>query len=402
MKKISSDGKRIRVMQFAASDETLWFLLPLIKALQNDGFYVMAAARKSKIGPDPIYYGFDFIDLPITRRLNPFAIIKAVWTTTKLLRSMSIDILQVHTYAGGVIGRLAGWLARTPIVIYTAHGWLYTLETTPLKKKTIVLTERIFSCITDHFFVISQEELDTGLRDKIFHKENTTLTFGVGVDCNKFDTSQVPLERRGILRQEFRISPDAIIIGFVGRLVEEKGLLELGQAFGRLYKENSSLRLLVVGSADLSGRDATCLQRFQKQIKNDGCSEAIIFAGRRNDVRDILAICDIFVLPTYREGMPVSLLEAMSMSLACIATDIPGCREEIVDGQCGYLVPAKQVAPLYRRLTDLLQFPEFAQRLGMAARRRVMELFSVNKVLEVQLAAYNRFRDALDQATKPK
>jgi glycosyltransferase involved in cell wall biosynthesis len=401
-KEMLSKNKPIRVLQFAATDETLWFLLPLIKALKAENFEVMAAARKSGLGPDPETHNFEFFDLPITRRLNLFAIVRAIFAATKLLRRQSIDILQVHTFAGGIIGRLAGWLARTPIVIYTGHGWLYTPETPPFKKKIIILTERIFSRITDHFFVISREEFDMGLRDKILREGNSTITLGVGVDCDQFDQSQVSSELRQKLRKEFSFSPQTPVIVFVGRLVEEKGLIELGQAFGRLYKENPNIRLLIIGSADLSGRDLKCLDRFKSQIKSSGCSDAVIFAGRRNDVRDVLAICDIFVLPTYREGMPVSLLEAMSMGLACVATDIPGCREEIVDGQSGYLIPARQAEPLYNKLKIFLQDPQSAQRMGQAARKRVIELFSLKKVLKVQLASFNRFRDTLNQSRKLK
>lgn len=385
----------VRVLQFSASDETLRFMLPLMKALQADGFDVLAAAAKSQRGPDLAAANIPFLDVPATRQLRPIKIIQSAWALARLLKRERIDILQAHTYAGGMIGRLAGFLARTPIVAYTAHGWLYTPQTPPLKKNVIVATERVFKLFTDAFFVIGQEELDIGIRDKILRTDNSVLTLGVGVNCSLFDPALVTSEKRRELRLSLGIPVDSPVIVFTGRLVDEKGIFELGRAFAKLYREDPRRRLLMIGSADFTGRDSEGPNMLRRQLADAGCLDGVIFAGQRSDVRDLLGSSDIFALPTYREGMPVALLEAMSMALPAVTTNIPGCREEVIDGQCGFLIPPREDAPLEARLRELLNSPDLAQRLGQAARKRVTELFSLEKVLEIQVSAYRSFRKKL-------
>ena len=391
----AASGRPIRVLEYAAIDGSLTFVLPMSRALKADGFDVLSAAQKSDYGPDHAVSGIPWIDLPVPRQLRPLAILKAIWLTVMLLRRHAVDIVHVHTFSAGIIGRVAGWLARTPIIVYSAHGWLYTPHTPRWKKRLIVLIERIFSLITDFFFVISQEEMDMGVRDRIFGPRGRCLTLGIGIDTDTFDPANVSSDVRMALRRELGIGPQDRVIGYVGRIVAEKGLLELGRAFGALHKADPRVRLLIVGTAGASERDTTCQRHLDEQLAADGCKDAVIFAGWRKDIRELLAICDIFALPSYREGMPVSLLEAMSMALPCVATLIPGCREEVVDGVTGYLIPAQQWEPLARRLGDLLGDPRLATEMGTAGRQRVAALFSRTKVLDVQVSAYRFFREQL-------
>jgi glycosyltransferase involved in cell wall biosynthesis len=383
----------MRILQFAAVDETLRFVLPLMKALQASGYQVSAAAQKTSQGPDFASQGIPFFDLPITRKLSIPSIIRALIATIQLLRREHFDAIQAHTYAGGMIGRLAGWLSGVPTIIYTGHGWLYTPQMPRWKQRLIILTERLFKYITDYVFLISKEEYEIGLRDHIVRPDNVVLTLSVGVDCQHFDPKQVSAATRDRIRKEWHLSREEWLFCFVGRLVTEKGLLELGQAFASIYKRHPKARLLMVGTAAESERDQSCKENLLNELTRHCCTEAVIFAGHRSDVRDVLSACDAFVLPTYREGMPVALLEAMAMGLPCVATDIPGCREEVDEGVTGFLVPPKDVAHLENAMRDLIDHPIRAAEMGRLGRKRVIELFSLSKVLPIQLKAYGRIRD---------
>ncbi len=390
----------VRVLQFAAVDETLQFILPLARALQAEGFDVATAARRSEYAIDPAAGGVPYHNLPITRQLRPLAILKAVKATVRLLRQRNIDILQAHTFAGGIIGRLAGWLAGTPLVVYTGHGWLHTDRTRPFARWLIVRIERLFAKLfTDYFFIISQDELQRGLADGILREGRLVTTMGVGVDCDKYDAAALAPDVREGIRAGLGIAPDEQVIGFVGRIVAEKGLIELVKAFGAIHRARPKTRLLLVGTTGSSERDGDCRRRIDEQLAADGTAAAVIFAGYRQDVREVLSACDVFTLPSYREGMPVALLEAMAMSLPCVATDISGCREEIVDGVSGYLVPPRQVEPLARRLGELLGDRDLARRIGSAARLRALEHFSLKAVLARQLEAYRYFHTLIRKGT---
>lgn len=393
---MAPDGRAVRVLQFAAVDETLQFVLPLARALRSEGFHVITAARRSDYGIDPDVDGIRYFNLPITRRLRPLAILKAVVITAGFLRRRKIDIIQAHTFAGGVIGRLAAWIAGTPLIVYTGHGWLYTDRTPRLTRRLIVVIERLFATLfTDFFFLISHDELHRGFRDRILRPGNQFFTLGVGVDCDKFDPAATPAGVREGVRASLGIDGDQRVIGYVGRIVAEKGLVELVKAFGEVHKAHPKTRLLLVGTTGDSERDRACRDRVESQLAKDGTVGAVIFAGFRQDIRELLTACDVFTLPSYREGMPVALLEAMAMARPCVATDIPGCREEIVDGQSGFLVPPQQAEPLAQRLGQLLSDPELAGRIGQAARQRVLEHFSLKAVLRKQVEAYKYFRTIL-------
>ena len=383
----------LRVLQFAGVDETFRFVLPLMKALQASGYQVAAAAKQTSRGPDLASEGIPFFDLPITRKLSVLSILKALIATVKLLRREHFDVIQAHTYAGGMIGRLAGWLAGVPTIIYTGHGWLYTPQMPRWKQRLIILTERLFKHITDYFFLICKEEYEIGLRDHIVRTDNVVLTQSVGVDCQYFDPEKVSKATRNRIRSEWGLSGEEWIYCFVGRLVAEKGLLELGQAFARIYKRNSKARLLLIGTAGESERDQSCKEHLLKQLARDCCMEAVIFAGHRSDVRDVLWACEAFILPSYREGMPVALLEAMAMGLPCVATDIPGCREEVDEGVTGFLVPSRDVDHLEIRMREMIDDPVKATEMGRSGRKRAIELFSLPKVLQILLEAYGRIRD---------
>ena len=386
----------LRVLQFAGSDETLNFIIPLAKVLKGDGFEVLAAARKSDIGPDMDSHGIPYFDLPITRNISPISIIRAVLSTAKFLRVHSIDIIHCHTFAGGVIGRLSGWLAGTEFIIYMGHGWLYTDRTPAWKRRLIIWTERLFRRITNCFFLISREEEQTGIRDRILLRDaDSVLTFGIGIDCDAFDPDRYSSDARRELREKLGIPHDAWVACFVGRIVVEKGLLELGRAFADVHGEFPETRLVIAGTITESERDRSCQRKLTSQLNSDGSGDAVLFMGRVPDVRGILSISDAFILPTYREGMPVALMEAMAMGLPCIATDVAGCREEIVDGESGFLVEPRRAGPLKHCMRALLTDPASASSMGRAARARVLELFSLEKVIAIQLEGYRRIRRKL-------
>ena len=389
------DGSPVRVLQFAGVDRTLRFMLPLSRALAAEGFAVYGAASRSAANSDLTAAGLTFLELPIPRQLRPMAILRAISATARLLRRLRIDIIHAHTYAGGVIGRAAGWLAGTPCVIYQGHGWLYTPDTTPWKKRLIQLSELALAPVTDRFFLISREEYEIGLADRIIQPAKSVVTLGVGVDCGRFDPAQVSGETRRRLRQQYGVRPEDYVFCFVGRPVGDKGILELGRAFAVVHRLRPQTRLLIIGGAAAGERDTGAIGVMQAQLERDGCRDAVVLAGQLSDPRDLLASCDAFVLPSYREGMPVSLMEAMALEIPCIATDIPGCREEVIDGQTGWLVPPRTVEPLAGRMLELASDQALARRLGQAARRRMLELFSLDKVLAVQVEAYRAIRRRL-------
>lgn len=210
------------------------------------------------------------------------------------------------------------------------------------------------------------------------------MCIGNGVDVNgKFNPKhidKVPIEK---LYKELKISKSDMIVSFVGRLVKEKGIFELLEAFKKI--ESSNIKLLIIGDIAQSERDQTTAFKLNKYRHHDN----IIFTGRRNDINNLLFISDIFCLPSYREGMPRSIIEAMSMENAVIATNIRGSREEVINGETGFIVPLYDSVSIKEKIDDLIDDKELLRSMQKAGRKRALENYNEQVVVSKQLKVFD-------------
>jgi len=213
--------------------------------------------------------------------------------------------------------------------------------------------------------------------DKIYH-------IGNGVDIYKFNSKNY-VNKRSEIRNQLGIDEDSKVIGFIGRIVREKGIIELINAFQNVLKEVKKTHLIIIGDSLESDRDLNAKGEVQDLIDNFNLRENIRFTGYRNNINELLEAVDVFALPSYREGMPRSIIEAMAMGKPVVATNIRGCREEVVDGKTGYLVPVKNVEKLALAILNILQDEQVAHKMGREGRIRVEKLFDEEKVLEKQV-----------------
>src|SRR5699024_143047 len=182
------------------------------------------------------------------------------------------------------------------------------------------------------------------------------------------------------LKNELNIKPDDIVFSFIGRLVEEKGVIELLTAFGELRKRYSNIKLLLIGDLPESERDVTAINEIKRLMNQEG----ICALGFRDDINQLLSLSDVFVLPSYREGLPRSIIESMAMENAIIATNIRGCREQVFE-ENGLLVDRRSSEQLASAMESMIENPEAIERMGSASREIAQELFNEEKVLEKQM-----------------
>jgi len=192
------------------------------------------------------------------------------------------------------------------------------------------------------------------------------------------------------VRAEFGLDPEAPVAVFVGRPIREKGLPELLQAFARVREQLPGARLLLIGATMMGSGNPDGLEEVRGWVNDWGIEDAVHLAGMRTDVERLLRGADLLVLPSHREGMPRSILEAMATGLPVVATDIRGCREEVVDGETGLLVPIHDPVRLADAILRILDDPEKRRAMGDAGRRRVEELFDEEKVLDRQIEVFRR------------
>jgi glycosyltransferase involved in cell wall biosynthesis len=378
-----------RVFQLCAVDFTVkHFLGDLVEFLEAKGLEVHVGCRRGEFWNDLVGRDYRMVDLPFTRGANPIANTIALLHLWRYLAGHPFDIVHVHTPVVGVLGRLAARWARVPIRLYTAHGFYFHDEMPPAFRRLCVAVERRAAHWGHFIFTQSEEDRQAAIREEISSPEKIA-TIGNGIDTERFDRARITAQEQRTLREELGLSETAPTIGIVARIVREKGVFELAEAVAEIRRELPDARVILIGGALPSDRDDST-RAFRERLDALGIASHFRFAGFRNDVPALMSLCQVYTLPSYREGMPRSILEAMAMALPVVATAIRGCREEVVEGETGFLVPPRDSRALAERLLRVLGHPDEAWRMGEAGRRRAIEQFDYRLVLDRQWKVYER------------
>jgi lipopolysaccharide/colanic/teichoic acid biosynthesis glycosyltransferase/glycosyltransferase involved in cell wall biosynthesis len=376
---------RFKVLQVTASDTTASkLLLPLIDRLAGEGYEVHIACSDGDYVPGLRERGYTVHAIRIDRCIRPLSNLRSLWRLYCLMKRGHFDIVHVHSPVAAVLGRLAARAARVPVVIYTAHGFYFHDLMSPWARRLNVTLEKAFGWITDIIFTQSGEDAVTAVKEGICSRENV-LCIGNGVDVKRFNGD----DSNGA-RNKLGFAEEDKVVGFVGRIVSEKGVLELFKAMRQVIEDIPAARLLLVGDTLDSDRDRQAKKAMVRWLSQDGLASRVLLAGLIEDVPEVMSAIDVLALPSYREGMPRTIIEAMASGKPVVATDIRGCREEVVHGSSGLLVPVKDSAELASAIKTILADPELARRMGMAGRYRALELFDERLVLDKQLRAYRR------------
>lgn len=376
-----------RVLQVAARDLTVSKLLGgLIERLQGIGYQVEVACSGGRYADGLEQSGITVHRIEIERRFVSIRNLKAVWQLYRLIRREQYDVVHVHTPVAAGIARVAAWLAGSRRVVYTAHGFFFHDRMPRRKRWPLVAMEWFLSKLTNVLLLQSAEDMATALRWRMIDPERA-VWISNGVDTQTL--RPLPILERWTIRKHFGIEDHEVVIGFMGRMVAEKGIVVLEQALSELSQRrgwNISLVLLVAGDTKTAAdraKPAFIGATSPSRIENP-YSLRIISAGFTDDVLSFMNALDVFVLPSFREGMPRSVLEAMSCAIPVIATDIRGCREEVVQGQTGLLVPPGDTPKLADALNMLVRDRDLRRALGDAGRMRAVEHFDESRVLDVQ------------------
>src|SRR5699024_2303816 len=241
---------------------------------------------------------------------------------------------------------------------------------------------------TDWLLLQSKEDYDLSIERK-FLNESRIIHLSNGIDlANKFNPSLMEQSEIEHLKENLNIEENDMVFSFVIRLMKEKGVIELLKAFTNLSKHYSNLKLLLIGDLPNSERDTSSINEI-KQLMNQDNIHAL---GFRDDINQLLTLSDVFILPSYREGLPRSIIEAMAMENAIIATNIRGCREQVFK-ENGLLVEKRSSNQLQEAMESFINNPETVLKMGQSSRRIAIELFNEEKVLEKQMVLFKELLD---------
>jgi glycosyltransferase involved in cell wall biosynthesis len=324
--------------------------------------------------------------LPLTRKLTLIADLNALWQTYRLIRRLRPQIVHTETPKAGLIGMLAARLAGVPVRIHTVAGLPLMQRRGWLRQLLIGIERLTYGCAT-HVYPNS-----AGLRQYIqttFYDHPTKLRVlgrgsSNGVDTAWFCRTPALDAQAQTLRQTLGIGPDAFVWVFVGRLVRDKGINELVEAFAGLGSAGGS-RLLLVGpfEDDLD----PLLPRTRQQIEQRA---DILTTGYQDDIRPYLLVADALVFPSYREGFPNVPMQAACLEMPMILSDINGCNEIVTHEQNGLLVPPGNVNALKTAMHRLMTDVPLRQRLRQHTRQPMVDHYAQEQIWQHWLTAYKQ------------
>ncbi len=319
------------------------------------------------------------------RSISPLRDLVALWSIVRLIRRLRPHIVHAHTPKGGLLGMIAAWLARVPVRIYHIRGLPLMTASGP-RRTLLKWTERIACALANRVLCVSHSVREVAIAERLCPPQKIHVLLGGsgnGVDATgRFDPRNVGESARAKTRLQYGIPDDALVVGFVGRLVRDKGIVELAEAWRILREELPDLHLLLAGPFEAEDPVPPSVEAALRQ------DSRVHLTGMDWNTPPLYAAMDLLVLPTYREGFPNAPLEAASMALPVVATRIPGCTDAIADGVTGTLVPPRDAASLAVALRAYLQDPERRRSHGRAGRERVLREFRRETIWEALFGEY--------------
>jgi glycosyltransferase involved in cell wall biosynthesis len=341
-----------------------------VHALSSPGAFLEEFAEREQITAHSV---------EMLRQISPLQDLKAILRLCRRIRKIRPTIVHSHTPKGGLLGTIAAWLTRTPIRIYHIRG-LPLMTAKGNKRRLLWLSEKIACLLAHRVLCVSHSIREVAIAEKLCSPDKIKVLLGGsgnGVDAiGRYNPDRSTPDAQHAIRDEYGIPETSLVIGFVGRIVRDKGVHELIQAWKILRDEFPNLHLLVVGMLEPQDPvDAEVVAILQ----ND---DRIHLTGRQWDTPPFYAAMDLLVLPTYREGLPNVPLEAAAMRLPVVATRIPGCIDAVQDGITGSLVPPYDSEALANAIRCYLLDSSLRGDHAVAGRNRVLDLFRQEKIWE--------------------
>lgn len=325
----------------------------------------------------------------MTRTITPLKDLKATYQLYKFFKREKPFIVHTHTPKAGTVGMLAAKLAGVPHRLHTIAG-LPLLEVEGTKRKILDTVERFTYACATHVLPNSFVIKDIVIANK-YTKPSKLKVIGNGssngIDIKHYDSAHISEAQQKALRHELGISDSDIVFIFIGRVVKDKGINELVQAFYRLSSRNPNSKLLLVGRKE--DHLDPLLPESESIIKNNNC---ILAVGVQKDIRPYVAISHVLTFPSYREGFPNVVLQCSSMNLPCIVSNINGCNEIIEHDVNGLIIPKKDEKALEHAMQYMIDNPEKRQDMVLHSRSRIIDRFQQEFVWNELLEFYKSLK----------
>ena len=334
--------QKIKIAGIATRGQGIkWFMLDNLRYAAQNGFEADVICEPTDMFKEEDMSLINYIPVPMQRgNVSPMEVLKCTWRLYRIFRKNKYDVVQFTSSNAGLYASIASWMARVPVRIFCQWGISYKEDYTGFKQWFFKMIEKVTCmCATDvqpdsyaNLKFAIEEGLYTAKKGSVIHKGSAN-----GVDMQKFDIAQKAIWRKDI-RAQYGIDENAVLFGYVGRIVPEKGINELFEAFSKI--ENQNARLMIVGpNYNVEGLDQ---ELYKVALAND----RIVFTGPVSNPAKYYASMDYLCLPSYREGFGSVVLEAASLAVPTICSNIKGPTDFIKDGENGLLCEVKSMESL--------------------------------------------------------
>lgn len=377
---VGSDATAAKVVLFANTDWYLYnFRLSLAEALRDAGYDVVMLSPPGAYGQHLQSLGFCWEALPMERRsLNPFREIRLLSRLVRYLQSEKPNIVHGFTIKAAVYGAIAGKFAGVPAIINSINGLGYIFVSNDVRARLLrpvvrALMRLAFSGKASRVIVQNSADRAQFVAERIVPPGAVDLIPGSGVDCEKFAPQTSNHSPGGPVR-----------VLLPARLLWDKGIGEFIEA--SRIAGGRGIQFLVAGEID-AGNPASVQADQAKAWQDEGLVELL---GHVDDMSELMKSVDVVVLPSYREGLPKSLIEAAASAKPVITTDVPGCRDAVEDGVSGIVVPARDANALAEAIIKLAESPDLRREMGAAGRERAVKYFAKEIIVNATMAVYEK------------
>jgi len=378
--------KLLRITTVPVSLKTL--LKGQLRFMSENGYEVVGVSSSGQALQETTdQEGIRTVAVNMSRKITPFHDLKSLLQLIQLIKKEKAQIVHTHTPKAGLLGMLAARIAGVPIRLHTVAG-LPLMEATGVKRKVLDFVEKLtYACATKVY--PNSKGLYDFIRGHHYTTVNKLKVIGQGssngIDTAYFSPDQVSETQKETLRKELNLQPEDFVFIFVGRMVGDKGINELVDAFQNSKSKFQNSKLILVGPFE------TELDPLQPQtLKEIETNPNILFVGFQKDVRPYFAISHALVFPSYREGFPNVVMQAGAMGLPSIVSDINGCNEIIIEGKNGTIIPVKNSDAISEAMQKMIDDKSYYEQLKTNARPMIESRYEQKVVWNAILEEYHR------------
>jgi glycosyltransferase involved in cell wall biosynthesis len=336
--------------------------------------------------------GFPFTVLSMNKESRSLKNFHVINQLSEVIKKGRYDVVHTYTPVIGVYGRLAAFKAKVPVMIHSVIGSLLASGVPFSHRLMYLASELATSRMVDLFITLNDADAQAMVKYRLASAEKVvSLKYEYGVNLNKFNPRIVDRKRIKKLRSKLGLDDGIPVIGFVGRMIDAKGIWDLFEAYQIIRANGVNAKLLYLGGVLSTDKDNDTIVRLKKLVSESGYEKDVVFLGFQEEVPFYISLMDVVAHPTHHEGFPRIPVEAGAMGKPSVCTAVSGSDVAVDEGKTGFVVPIKDPARLAEAIQKIITNPALANDMGNNARSRVEDLFDENKIVDQQVHIYEEF-----------